>query len=573
MNVNEVIANRYEVIRLIGQGGMADVYLALDTVLNRQVAIKLMRGELSDDSTNLLRFEREAKAVADLSHPNVVEIYDIGTHNDRPFMVMEYVKGYTLKELLRKRGALDVREALDIAKQMVLAIKAAHDKGIIHRDIKPQNIIIKFDCTVKMMDFGIALTKDNMQLTQADSVMGSVHYLAPELAKGKPASVQSDIYALGIVLYEMLVGDVPFKDDNAVKICLKHIKEQMPSVRQFNPNIPQALENIILIATAKNPKQRYASADLMYEALNKCLTRKEEPVKFSQIINEADETLIAQLEEKEFGVSTTAKQSAQRKHANKIKKRRKKMIKIISLSFTLVLIISIIAILVSSGIFDKKLEKKSIVPNIIGSNVTQAKLDLEAQGLILDNADITYELTDNIAKGTVLSVEPDVNSELEVGSNVKVTVSSGIGVVMDDFTGWNVSDVENWQLQYPNLEVSYISEDSEQVDPGLVIRQELIQPGEQFNPDTNTRLIIYYSTPITVLIPNYIGWGLGEAEEALKEMGVSVTNQQLDRSTFNADNVEENTIVPWVVVDMSPKPGEKYTQEAGNSVTLYYYPE
>lgn len=571
MERNLMIANRYELIRNLGQGGMADVYLALDTLLNRQVAIKLMRGDISDDPVNVLRFQREAKAVADLSHPNIVEIYDIGQYNNRPYMVMEYVKGKTLKEMLRKRGALDVNEALDIAKQMVLAIKAAHDKGIIHRDIKPQNIIIKDDGTVKVMDFGIALTKDNLQLTQTDSVMGSVHYLAPELAKGSAASYQSDIYAMGIVLYEMLVGDVPFKDDTAVRICLKHIKEPLPSVRAFNPNIPQALENVVLIACAKNPRQRYGSTQEMAMALNRCLSKKEEPVKFARISNDKDDALIAELEAKEYKDNAPKKQISKKKSA-RIRKKRGFIFKIIKVLLTVVLLVCVVAAVVSSGIFEEK-EKSTQIPNVIGMNISQARLVLEEKNLVVDNASITYELTENSTKGTVLRVEPDIDTIVDPGTSVSLVVSSGIGVAMEDFTNWAVSDVETWALQYPNLTISYVTEDSDTVTPGNVIRQELIEPGEQFNPDTTNRMIVYYSTPVTLFVPNYIGWGLGDAETALIEMGLTVSKQPLDPSTYNADAQTEQQLVPWVVVDMTPEPGEKYTQNAGNSITLYYYPE
>ena len=215
-----MIANRYEVFKHIGQGGMADVFLAMDTILNREVAIKILRSELYADPVSVVRFEREAQAATTLSHPNIVEIYDVGEYKGHRYIVMEYVPGRTLKQVIRSRGSLEPDEAIDIEKQLVSAVSEAHHKGIIHRDIKPQNIIVKSDGSIKILDFGIAIAKGNIQVTQANNVMGSVHYLAPELAKGKPASVQSDIYALGIVLFEMLSGDVPFKADSAVQVAL-----------------------------------------------------------------------------------------------------------------------------------------------------------------------------------------------------------------------------------------------------------------------------------------------------------------------------------------------------------------
>ena len=238
---NNLIANRYEVFQHIGQGGMADVFLAVDTILNRQVAVKILRSELCTDAVSVLRFEREAQAATALSHPNIVEIYDVGEYKGHHYIVMEYVSGKPLKKMIQQRGALLTEEAIDIMIQLTSATAEAHRRGIIHRDIKPQNVIVKSDGSIKMLDFGIALAKGSMQLTQANNVMGSVHYLAPELAKGQSASPQSDIYALGICLFEMLTGDVPFKADQAVQVALMHMHNDMPEVRSINPQIPQSV--------------------------------------------------------------------------------------------------------------------------------------------------------------------------------------------------------------------------------------------------------------------------------------------------------------------------------------------
>ena len=256
MSAKNMIANRYEVVQHLGQGGMADVLLAVDTLLNRHVAVKILRADLSTDTTSILRFEREAHAATSLSHRNIVEVYDVGDYKGHHYIVMEYVQGKTLKQVIKDRAPLLNEEAVDIMKQLVSAISEAHKRGIIHRDIKPQNIIVKSDGTIKILDFGIATAKGSMQLTQANNVMGSVHYLAPELAKGEPATAQSDIYAMGIVLYEMLTGDVPFKADQAVQIALMHMREPLPSIRQINPQVPQSLENVVLKAAAKNPNER-----------------------------------------------------------------------------------------------------------------------------------------------------------------------------------------------------------------------------------------------------------------------------------------------------------------------------
>ena len=263
----ETIGNRYELLKLIGRGGMADVYLAFDIILNRHVAVKILKSDMADDDLALERFKREAGAVTKLSHPNIVDVYDVGDDGNRHYIVMEYVKGYTLKQLIKKRGPIPYKEAVWMMKQLAGALMEAHRNNVIHRDVKSQNVLIKDDGTIKLSDFGIALAAGAMQITHEDSVIGSVHYLAPELSKGKQATMQSDIYSLGIVFYELLVGDVPFKADSPVQVALKHIKEDVPSVRSINPEIPQAVENIIIKATAKNLNNRYKNIALMLKDL------------------------------------------------------------------------------------------------------------------------------------------------------------------------------------------------------------------------------------------------------------------------------------------------------------------
>ena len=258
---------RYEVIKSIGEGGMANVYLAYDTILDRRVAVKVLRGDLSNDEKFVRRFQREALSASSLSHPNVVEMYDVGEDNGIYYIVMEYIEGKTLKQLIKKRGALTLSEAIDIMLQITDGISQAHDSYIIHRDLKPQNIMIKEDGTIKITDFGIAMALNSTQLTQTNSVMGSVHYLPPEQASGKGSTIRSDIYSMGILFYEILTGNLPFKGENAVEIALKQMRDEIPSVRKQNPAIPQSVENVILKATAKNPKNRYSDSKEMHADL------------------------------------------------------------------------------------------------------------------------------------------------------------------------------------------------------------------------------------------------------------------------------------------------------------------
>jgi len=268
------INDRYEILKNIGEGGMANVYLAQDAILDRLVAIKVLRGDLANDEKFVRRFQREALAASSLSHPNIVEMYDVGEDDGNYYIVMEFVEGKTLKQLIKKRDHLTIEEVVDIMLQITDAMATAHDALIIHRDLKPQNIMIKEDGGIKITDFGIAMALNSTQLTQTNSVMGSVHYLPPEQASGKGATLKSDIYSLGIMMYELVTGRLPFKGENAVEIALKHLKDELPSVKEIDPNVPQSIDNIIRKAAAKNPKNRYNNAREMYEDLNTCLNKE-----------------------------------------------------------------------------------------------------------------------------------------------------------------------------------------------------------------------------------------------------------------------------------------------------------
>lgn len=267
----QLIDNRYKIIKSIGEGGMANVYLAFDTILEREVAVKILRGDLAEDEKFVRRFQREANSASSLKHPNIVEVYDVGEDDGKYFIVMEYINGKTLKSLIKKRGILTLEEVIDIMLQLTSAVSCAHDSYIIHRDIKPQNVMILEDGRVKITDFGIAMALNNNELTQTNSVMGSVHYLPPEQANGSGSTIKSDIYSLGILMFELLTGKLPFKGENAVEIAIKQMREPIPSVRNISPDIPQSVENVVLKACAKNPKNRYETAREMFEDIKTCL--------------------------------------------------------------------------------------------------------------------------------------------------------------------------------------------------------------------------------------------------------------------------------------------------------------
>lgn len=565
-NRKNVIADRYEVVSHIGQGGMADVFLAVDTILNRQVAIKILRADLSTDAVSILRFEREAQAAAALAHPNIVEIYDVGDYKGHHYIVMEYVTGKTLKQVIRSRGPLVNEEAVDIMKQLCSAISEAHSRGIIHRDIKPQNVIVKADGSIKILDFGIATAKGSMQLTQANNVMGSVHYLAPELAKGEAASPQSDIYALGIVLYEMLAGDVPFKADQAVQIALKHMREPMPDVRLINASVPQSIANVITRATAKDPNNRYGSCREMLQDISTCLRPER--------LNERKLVLHEDIQKQKKEQINVKAEPARGKHTNftsshtyetSSHEKKKNYTKPVATIFGIVVAVGIIAALIFNF-----LPRNTKVPSIQGMSLQDAEKALHKANLNIDESNISYELTEDIEQGIVISSSPEEGSEVGGDTSISLVVSSGIGVTCDDFVGQNITDVKK-QLnsQYPNLTVNAVSEDSMKTG-GTILRQEKLQAGTLFDPSKPNEITLVYATYPTITIPDdIIGMDVQSAQRELEHMGAVVRTS--NRDTTQMSQEELDSITPGVVISCDPAYGTSYTQKENNYITLYYY--
>ncbi|MCI6272803.1 MAG: Stk1 family PASTA domain-containing Ser/Thr kinase [Erysipelotrichaceae bacterium] len=556
---NNMISDRYKVVKHIGQGGMADVFVGIDTILNREVAIKLLRGELSNDPVSVLRFKREAHASTSLSHPNIVDIYDIGEYKGHHFIVMEYIKGNTLKQLISKRGALCKEEAVDIMKQLVSATIEAHKRGIIHRDIKPQNVLIKNDGTIKMVDFGIALAQDALQLTQSDSIMGSVHYLAPELAKGEQASKQSDIYALGIVFFELLTGDVPFKADQAIQVALMHMRNDVPDVKTIDPSLPQSIENIIIRATAKNKGFRYQNAEDMLNDLKTCLSIDR--------VNEKKNVFSFPLENE----NTINENDVKKPSIRKAKKKKKSFDftwLIVSL-VTIFLFAGIYFLLTLSGIINFKKEV-IVVPDILGLDVTSAKVALENASLELDSNNIVYELTESTPKGKIVSVEPSISSEVDKGTLVKIKVSSGIASYIGDYTGRRLSEVKKELAPYTNFNILLQEEEVENVAPGTIIRQELLTPNSVYNPEVLTDIRFVYAKYKTITIPWEInGMNIEDATKLLQDLGADVLLSPLDTSTMSDE--EKANLKTGVVIQTTPAAGTSYTQKDDSMVVIYYY--
>ena len=402
------ISDRYQIIKSIGEGGMANVYLAYDTILDRNVAIKILRGDLATDEKFVHRFQREALSASSLNHPNIVEVYDVGEDNGNYYIVMEYIEGKHLKELLKKRGKLTTSEVVDIMLQITDGMSVAHDSYIIHRDIKPQNILILENGLIKITDFGIAMAINATQLTQTNSVMGSVHYLPPEQANGKGSSLQSDIYSMGIVMYELLTGKLPFRGDNAVEIALKHLREPMPDIHEELPSLPNSISNIILKATAKNPKNRYNDAREMHEDLKTCMNDeriKEAKIVFKYPENNFDDSKVTKmLETKKESESDDA--IAKQITKSDLKKQNKLLIILASIFTGLVVIITSFVLLIPVITNEKVIP----VPEVANKTVQEAIQILQDAGFTVSDEQLEQYSTD-IEEGLVIKTNPEANTK------------------------------------------------------------------------------------------------------------------------------------------------------------------
>ena len=441
------INDRYQIIKTLGEGGMANVYLAHDTILDRNVAVKVLRGDLASDEKFVRRFQREALSASSLSHPNIVEMYDVGEDDGQYYIVMEYVDGKTLKQVLKSRGHLSITEVIDIMLQLTDGMAHAHDAYIIHRDIKPQNIMILSNGMIKITDFGVATALNSTQLTQTNSVMGTVHYLPPEQAQGKGSTIRSDIYSMGIMMYELLTGLVPYKGDNAVEIALKHLREPLPSVRKTNPNIPQSVENIIIRATAKNPKNRYTDAREMHEDLKTALdeSRKDE----KRFVYKYPENDLEDTKKLDQELATIKKAESNKKveKVDKIKERdneeveeddkkrgKKTLIVFLSLFTALVLVTTIIAVV----FFEKEGKvKNEVVPDVTGMSVVDATNKLVDAGFEV-STEYKYTSSDTVEEENVVKTSPEIGTKRKAGTVITLYISTGEGVyIVEDFTGEN----------------------------------------------------------------------------------------------------------------------------------------
>ena len=529
------INDRYEIIRSIGEGGMANVYLGYDTILDRNVAIKVLRGDLSNDEKFVRRFQREALSASSLAHPNIVEMYDVGEDDGLYYIVMEYIEGKTLKQLLKKRGTLTLSEAIDIMLQLTEGMAHAHDSYIIHRDLKPQNIMIKDDGQIKITDFGIAMALNATQLTQTNSVMGSVHYLPPEQASGKGSTIKSDIYSMGIIFYELLSGTLPFRGENAVEIALKHMRDPLPSLRESNPAIPQSIENIIIKATAKNPKNRYDDVKSMHQDLLTALDddrMNEEPYQYKY--PEHEESKKKAEPKKEETVDTPVEEIKQEdlEVEEKPKKKKNKMkILIIILSIIAVLLIGVFIFFIY--VYPSFSEKEAVVPDCKGLKVSRCETKLKDAGFVVaKKVELTPSKT--IDKNRVVKTNPTAGKKVKYGATITIYKSSGEDTFqLDDYTGQNYIKVQT-ELQLKGLVVDIekkdIDDKDKEYDEQEIIGQSLAKGSEVKEGDK-----------LTLYIPNLVeefpdmaelGWSQSDAENFCNKYGLKLEVVEQETSAY-----------------------------------------
>ena len=549
IEIGKKINGRYKLIGNIGSGGMANVFLAHDLILDREVAIKVLRFDFQNDQSAIRRFQREALAATELVHPNIVTVYDVGEEDGMQFLVMEYVKGMDLKRYIQTHYPVPYLQIVDIIQQILSAVALAHQHRIIHRDLKPQNVLINEDGVVKITDFGIAIALSETSITQTNSMLGSVHYLSPEQARGSMATNQSDIYAIGIILYEILTGKVPFDGESAVTIALKHFQDEIPSIRIYDKNVPQSLENVVLKATAKEPADRYKTADEMRADLDTVLSpeRLNEPRWEPHAL--MDETRVltpveaAQVETPpvEEPVAETAADQAEEAAQPKKKKRKR---------WLLLPIIMVIALLGIGSYFLFGGGRGDVaIPEVSGQTEAAARAELEAAGLKV--ADEVEEIEDDeVEAGNVVKTDPPEGNEVKKNSVVTLYISSGTKkITLDDYEGRSFDDVkkELIDLGFDEDRIKEELESSDDVDEGDIISQSPAA-GREVSPAEDEITFKVSSGPDSFAMDNYYGMTEADARAALTSRGV-------DRSQIEV-NYQSSSQPSGTIIAQAPATGE-----------------
>ena len=564
IQIGKIFAGRYKIIQQIGRGGMADVYLARDLILDgEEVAVKVLRTNYQTDPIAVARFQREAKAMAELDHPNIVRITDIGEEEGQQYLAMEYVAGLDLKRYIKENAPLSNEEAVRLMGQILLAMRLAHTRGIIHRDLKPQNVLLTPDGTAKVSDFGIAVAFAETSLTQTNSMLGSVHYLSPEQARGSKATVQSDIYAMGIIFYEMLTGHIPYDGDSAVTIALQHFQKPLPSIREENKNVPQALENVVIKATAKKLTDRYKSVAEMYVDLSSCLSyerRNEKKLVFEDQAKADTKTLpkvsptpktapvpISEVRNEISSVDPNRPLSDQQTIAPSKKPRRRLRARYKVLFVAIALVLAAFTFLLYMSPANKT------VPDVSGKTVAEARAIIEDQDLQV--GDEKEEYSDSVLEGYVIRTNPNAGAQKKENGKIDLVVSKGPSTFeMRDYTGMSREDAENDLKTNYKLSSKFISieeVETNEVKPGIVIEQSPTT-GQKYDLTSNTKVVLKVSKESnSIELQNYVGSDYEFAVSNLVQIyGVKEANIERKTTSHLPAGVE---VLPGQVVSQTPE--------------------
>lgn len=564
IQIGKIFAGRYKIIQQIGRGGMADVYLARDLILDgEEVAVKVLRTNYQTDPIAVARFQREAKAMAELDHPNIVRITDIGEEEGQQYLAMEYVAGLDLKRYIKENAPLSNEEAVRLMGQILLAMRLAHTRGIIHRDLKPQNVLLTPDGTAKVSDFGIAVAFAETSLTQTNSMLGSVHYLSPEQARGSKATVQSDIYAMGIIFYEMLTGHIPYDGDSAVTIALQHFQKPLPSIREENKNVPQALENVVIKATAKKLTDRYKSVAEMYVDLSSCLSyerRNEKKLVFEDQAKADTKTLpkvsptpktapvpISEVRSEISSVDPNRPLSDQQTIAPSKKPRRRLRARYKVLFVAIALVLAAFTFLLYMSPANKT------VPDVSGKTVAEARAIIEDQDLQV--GDEKEEYSDSVLEGYVIRTNPNAGAQKKENGKIDLVVSKGPSTFeMPDYTGMSREDAENDLKTNYKLSSKFISieeVETNEVKPGIVIEQSPTA-GQKYDLTSNTKVVLKVSKESnSIELQNYVGSDYEFAVSNLVQIyGVKEANIERKTTSHLPAGVE---VLPGQVVSQTPE--------------------
>lgn len=550
--IGTVLGNRYEIVEKIGGGGMALVYRAKCRLLNRYVAIKILRDEYINDEEFIKKFRRESQAAASLSHPNIVNIYDVGVDikdgQEIQYIVMEYIKGKTLKEIIREKGKLTVEETIDYSIQIAEALEHAHKNHIVHRDIKPHNIMLTEDGRIKVTDFGIARAATASTVTNTSNVIGSVHYFSPEQARGGYTDEKSDIYSLGIVMYEMITGKVPFEGDSPITVALKHIQEEIVPPRKIDNTIPIGLENIIMNCVKKSQGDRYATASELLADLRKTkLSEGKFPIENINS-NDAPTRIIPAIEDKDEN---------KMKKVNKNKKKNDGSLKVV---FFAILLAFIVVSSMALGFFKLKdyfITKEVVVPDLVGMHKDRAKEEVEKLGLKFEIANEVY--SSEFEKDEVVNQMTESGTKVKEGYTIEVTISKGRNLVkVPNLINRSINEIDNLLIEAGLAEGIVNYEYSDTVEANIVLSQD---PAPYTEVEEGTRINLVVSQgpeQKLVVMPRLIGQSESEAKNALIAYGLVL--EEIKREPSN--EYDEG-----IVFGQSVEPGNEI--EANTKITLY----